>query len=385
MIILFDLVTPQSFIGGAGEYIRRVFYELLNITHNNSELKLLCAIDSSINKYAYKDLSFDVLTKKKLEIVDLAHEPLSIIISNKCVDKLFIGAAQYWGERYDVFNVNCKVICVIHDLQDEECTRNNIYQYVLPKESIKAKTKKIIHSFFIKSKDKKSRLSFVPVLYRKGNLKIITVSNYSKHSIMYNLDINKDSIKILYSPERIIKSSDNIDNIDLLRIINNNTKYFLLLSGNRPLKNASKVLAAFRRFCLYSPDPIYIVTTGIKKSMYSNHIALPYLSDSDLTYVVKNCHAMIFPSYFEGFGYPPVEAMGYGKPILASNTTSIPEICGNAPIYFSPFYETDIFSAFMKFDNLDYDILSKKSKEQYYIVNKKQEQDLETLLQTIIE
>ena len=105
MNILIDLVTPQAFLGGAGEYIRRVFYELLK--RKDFNIQFFAAIDSTIGKFAYCDLSPDSLREKEIPIVDLGKIKLFDAVRKYNIDKVFIGAAQYWGARYDVEKLTC--------------------------------------------------------------------------------------------------------------------------------------------------------------------------------------------------------------------------------------------------------------------------------------
>ena len=65
-------------------------------------------------------------------------------------------------------------------------------------------------------------------------------------------------------------------------------------------------------------------------------IFLDYVDDEDLPGLYKNAHALVFPSLFEGFGIPLLEAMAMECPIIASCTTSIPEVAGDAAYYFDP-------------------------------------------------
>ncbi len=61
-----------------------------------------------------------------------------------------------------------------------------------------------------------------------------------------------------------------------------------------------------------------------------------YVPEADLPYLMNAAEALIHPSRYEGFGIPPVEAMACGCPVLVSNIASLPEICGDAALYFSP-------------------------------------------------
>ena len=63
---------------------------------------------------------------------------------------------------------------------------------------------------------------------------------------------------------------------------------------------------------------------------------LGHVSDSELQWLYQNCFACIYASLFEGFGMPVLEALTLGAPVLCSNTTSLPEVGGNAVIYFDP-------------------------------------------------
>ena len=77
--------------------------------------------------------------------------------------------------------------------------------------------------------------------------------------------------------------------------------------------------------------------------------------------------------------------MEYGKPVLCSNVTSIPEICSDAAIYFSPLYESDIFRCLHILNDSNYDEYAEKSRKRYLEVNKRQKEDLKTLVKLILE
>ena len=92
-------------------------------------------------------------------------------------------------------------------------------------------------------------------------------------------------------------------------------------------------------------SPLMLLTLKYGKSINKKHTDIDYLSDSDMDHAYRNAFALIFPSYFEGFGYPPIEALACGTPTIASNVTSVPEILGDAGLYFSPFYPADLYRA----------------------------------------
>jgi glycosyltransferase involved in cell wall biosynthesis len=221
---------------------------------------------------------------------------------------------------------------------------------------------------------------------REDNI-IVTVSNYSKSSIMYNFNIKDDKIHVKYSPERIYtdkESNTRIESNEILkRLVDEKVKYYLIVSANRDTKNAKKALHAFESYAKIRSN-MYVVTIGYGKTLFDNHIDLPFLSDIDLREAFKNCYALLYPSLFEGFGYPPLEAMKYGKPVLVSNVCSMPEVLDDAPIYFSPVYETAIFNALMTLNDENYSEFSKKSIQRYQFIHEKQERDLTDLMNMIL-
>ena len=381
MNILIDLVTPQAFLGGAGEYIRRVFYELLK--RKDFNIQFYAAIDSTIGKFAYSDLSPDSLREKGIPIVDLGKIELFDAVRKYNIEKVFIGAAQYWGARYDVEKLTCKVICVVHDLQDEECGFNKIHLF----NKLRISSRFSFIKYLIRDEPKMNwmkRMNSIIKLYNENkNVVFITVSEYTKSSLEYYYGI-KDRIYVLYSPERICEQEVDIENPLLKKITEEKLDYFLLLSANRPLKNAQRVLEAFEKYYKCNESPKCLLTVGLEKPLFAGHYALPYLSASDLVNAYKNCYALLFPSMFEGFGYPPIEAMQYGKPVLASNVASIPEVCGEAAIYFSPFYVSDIYKALLQLKESNYQEYCKKSIERYNKVTIKQKSDLTQLLNFIL-
>jgi glycosyltransferase involved in cell wall biosynthesis len=67
-----------------------------------------------------------------------------------------------------------------------------------------------------------------------------------------------------------------------------------------------------------------------------------YVPDADLPALLSGARVFAYPSMFEGFGYPPIEAMACGAPVLTSNVTSLPEVCGEAAVYVQPESTDDI-------------------------------------------
>ena len=217
------------------------------------------------------------------------------------------------------------------------------------------------------------------------NTDYVAVSEYSKYSISYLTDISSDRLHVLYSPLKSNRMSSEISNLDLKSLIDKHEDYFLVVSANRPLKNALKVINAYKKYKKDTGSRIKLVTIGYRQEpVCDGHIVLPYLSESDLENAYKHCYALVYSSMLEGFGYPPVEAMKFGRPVISSNVCSMPEILGDAPVYVSPFYETDIYRALRLIsDEKTANVLASKSLERFVDVQKRQKEDLEKLLDLI--
>lgn len=405
MRILFDFLSVYQ-KNGSAEYVRRVFYALLDRISSESmyDVSIGCLYDSE-HKPAYPEMRPDTLSHPVVSFVDI-QDGISAINEQK-YDLFFFGCAQNAGWHPELAELKCKTILVFHDCVWEEFYNNDISLYLAlngndmfhyratgPRGKrvyldIKGPTIRFCrwllhvrqHGIL---EEGYNMLQPALALFRKHeDNTIVTVSNYSKGSIMYNFNVSEDRIRVLSSPERLYIegeiNEDQVANENLQEVIASNKKYFLIVSANRDAKNAKKALHAFKAFSAVHTDS-YIVTVGYGKELFKNHINLPFLDDNDLREAYKHCYALVYPSLFEGFGYPPLEAMKYGKPVLASNVCSIPEVLGDAPIYFSPFYESAIFNALMVLNDSNYQEYSEKSFTRYQQVHSMQESDLSDLV-----
>jgi glycosyltransferase involved in cell wall biosynthesis len=93
----------------------------------------------------------------------------------------------------------------------------------------------------------------------------------------------------------------------------------------------------------------------------------------------------VFPSLNEGFGYPPVQSMRYGVPVAASGTTSIPEVCGDAVLYFDPYSVSEIKNRLVQLMDADiYADFAARAPKRYAEVHERQSRDLELAVDFIL-
>jgi glycosyltransferase involved in cell wall biosynthesis len=124
--------------------------------------------------------------------------------------------------------------------------------------------------------------------------------------------------------------------------------YFLFVGNVKPNKNLSTLLVAFDRMSATIPHDLLIVgkrdgfivgDSGVADlaSRHPNRVTFTgAVSDDELRTLVAGAEGLVFPSVYEGFGLPPLEAMAAGCPCIVSNAASMPEVCGDAALYFDP-------------------------------------------------
>ena len=175
-------------------------------------------------------------------------------------------------------------------------------------------------------------------------------------------------------------------------------KYFLLTSGARWEKNNLRAAMAFDELVgMYesqgkSFDYKMVITGAANPRAYLRHlkhkdrfVLLGYVENKELEFLHKNAYAFVFPSLNEGFGYPPVQSMRYGVPVAASGTTSIPEVCGDAVLYFDPYSVSEIKNRLVQLlDSKIYDEYAARAPKRYAEVHERQVADLEKAVDFIL-
>ena len=175
---------------------------------------------------------------------------------------------------------------------------------------------------------------------------LLTVSNFSRDEIVRHFGICKDRIHITYNS--ILPVSENVNDINLKDLYGLD-KYILTVSRIEPRKNHLNLLRTFVELKLYDKD-YKLVLVGSKDLDYQDFFNyLDRLSDkikekilflqvpfNELVALYKNASLFVFPSFGEGFGIPPIEAIAYGCPLLCSNATAMAEFGLPEEICFNP-------------------------------------------------
>lgn len=137
--------------------------------------------------------------------------------------------------------------------------------------------------------------------------------------------------------------------------------FWLNVATLEPRKNHERLLSAYAELkrCLGSVLPLVLVGARgwliegfrrriVELGLENDVLLLGYVDDTDLQWLYQNCFAFIYPSMFEGFGLPVLEAMSLGAPVISSNTTSLPEIVGSAGLLVEPLEVNSIFEAMLQ-------------------------------------
>jgi glycosyltransferase involved in cell wall biosynthesis len=266
---------------------------------------------------------FKKLMKIKLEGVDIAH----------------------WTYPLPIRAVNAKNIYTIHDLVPLK----------LPNTTLD---------------DKQYHYRLIQEICRKAD-HIITVSEHSKNDICSTFDVPENFISNTYqvtdfsdspTPENDEKHGSLIRKLYGLKY----KEYFVAIGAIEPKKNYQRLFEAYMSADIQKPLAVIgplgwsykkeldllrrSETNKRRKGIAKNQqiVRLGYVPREHLKTIIKGAVALVFPSLYEGFGLPVLEAMQLGTPVIASNAASIPEIGGDAPLYVNPYSSESIEKALIR-------------------------------------
>jgi len=192
--------------------------------------------------------------------------------------------------------------------------------------------------------------NFIKLASKKAQ-KIITCSNYTKNDLLKILNLPKEKIEVAYlgvsSKFKIIHEKNKIELVKKKYGIDN--KYILYVGNLKPHKNVERLIEAYNLL----PETIkqeynLVLAGGQSKRLTKGNkqfgpidlqsiIFVGHILDEDLPALYSGAELFVFPSLYEGFGLPPLEAMACGCPAVSSHTSSMPEILGDAALFFNPY------------------------------------------------
>lgn len=226
----------------------------------------------------------------------------------------------------------CKVVCTIHDICFE-------------------------HFKDIFTKKEYYRQKILIPYAAKHSERIFTVSKHAKRDIESHYGVDPGKVLVASSAVnnkyKIMPDSE-VDIKELnIKFGIGDSNYVLSVGNLQPRKNIVRLIKAFLSMREKYGREERLVLVGKKAWMFEEIIQAAhassgaviftdYVEENDLIRLYNGASCFVYPSYFEGFGLPPLEAMACGTPVAVANTTSLPEVVGDAGIYFDPFDEDDI-------------------------------------------
>jgi len=183
----------------------------------------------------------------------------------------------------------------------------------------------------------------------KNAAKIIAVSKTTKKDIVHEYSVPDEKISVIYNGYGTIKSHPTPYPLSPKK-----NPYFLYIGTIQPRKNLKFLITAFSKF--HAANPSYkLIIAGKKGWLYEDifkqvewmgmkdYVLFPgFVSDEEKDSLYKKAAAFVLPSLYEGFGIPLLEAMAHGCPVISSFSSSLPEVGGEACLYFDPKNSDDL-------------------------------------------
>jgi glycosyltransferase involved in cell wall biosynthesis len=323
MIIGIDGHMLGDHSGGNESYYRNILREMVV----SSDDIVYLFVRDTIEADEYKDKFRVIKFRSKSAFLRNFYE-LDLLCKKYQVEVLH---TQY----FIPFIRHCKVVCTIHDICFEH-----------------------YKDIFIKKEYLRQKI-LIPYAAKHSDY-IFTVSEYSKNDIVKQYRIKPEKVIVTYNAvnQRFHTLDKNDLNEEELRgkFGIGKAKYILTVGNLQPRKNIPRLIEAFNLWNKQNNHDVKLVIVGKKAWLYSDVIKAvnkkpesivltDYVSDEDLIRLYNGAECFIYPSFFEGFGIPPLEAMACGIPVAVANTTSLPEVVGNAGLYFDPFMISSIADA----------------------------------------
>jgi len=196
--------------------------------------------------------------------------------------------------------------------------------------------------------------------------RILTVSHFSKRELIRLANAPEANITVIYNgiDHQHFKPLERAQYTPIVERYHLPENFFLFVGNVKPHKNLSRLVHAFFQAADNLPDwhlvvigktEGFITTDTTVRRQVEQHPQLaqrvhflgevPY---QELPQFYNLAGAFVFPSYYEGFGLPPLEAMACGCPVAAARAASIPEVCGDAALYFDPFSVSEMAAALVQ-------------------------------------
>lgn len=324
MNIVINAVLAFEQPRGVGRYINNLFPALAKIDKNN-------------NYYIYygkwmKNYEFLSINQSNFHFIELDIKNTMVYRNLYLSVKLPLDCKKVKPDLFFLVDTQaiiikpCKIVSTIHDLAE----------YVVPEKY--APKQAFIRRQIVKHQVKISD-------------HIMTVSQYSKYDICSRFQIKPENITVVYNS---VETPD-------IQQFQKPEKYFLYVSEIERAKNLTTLIKAYSILPAEIKAEYELFVVGKKGNDSDNVLRLikenkiedrvqffGFVSDEELEKLYAQAYCFVFPSVFEGFGLPVLEAMAKGTPVICSNSSSIPEVGGDAVLTFDPYDEKMLSNQIIK-------------------------------------
>lgn len=393
--IAIDMSSAQPYgnvvVNGGGQYAENILRELVSINISKNIVVLLNR-NKGINNELEKIIQNNNLSKFYFS----TYTDLSSAINESSV---WLTILPVCYPEYSSLSIssNKRLITVIHDLSSVYADGyNGIKERYIDsyKNIIKLYLKRIIlHKNYLSKHIQQHQA----IMNLTDNQLIITDSEFSKSELV-KIQNKLNNITVyypyLFDTENIFVDDNFIEKYQIEK-----KKYCLFVSGARWHKNnyfackaidselskKNNILSKYK-YVITGMDDLHIEYYNEHLKNINSFVFVKYIDREEYNSLMKNAIAFIYPSLFEGFGAPPIEAMRLGTLPICSMSTSIPEICGDAAVYFDP-QDSDSFLRALSILERDEDIqmLVSKGRCRFKYIYEKQKVDTNKLVNMINE
>ncbi|HAV2277242.1 TPA: glycosyltransferase family 4 protein [Serratia marcescens] len=372
--------TKDARFHGGSEYAKEIFFRAIESGYVNFQ----CVYNKN---YELDEAIVSACVKNDILLYPVENNEGLYKYIEAVEPRVFYSAMPY--QLHELPTAHTHFIMTVHGLREIECPYDNVqWAYTA---GVVSRLKLFIKAFVLKNYTIKKYISIFERLLTKKNITVITVSEHTKYSILSNFSEFEPSNIHVFPAPCPFGNDEPVLSPELMSMQLKGRGFFLLVSANRWMKNNHRALLALSNFYDKNPEcEIITIVTGAKKPPNflkgNNRFKfLDYIDTSSLNWLYKNAYSFIYPSLNEGYGYPPLQAMHYGTPVLASSVSSIPEVCKDNVIYFDPRnpreIENRIFQLYL--DSERYDSLRKKGLQHSMHVQGEQELKMNALISMI--
>ncbi len=176
---------------------------------------------------------------------------------------------------------------------------------------------------------------------------VLVTSEFTKRDIHETLHVPMHKMTVTYQAPFVATKNQIVESKTLLKKYSITKPYLLYVGAAYPHKNLEGLVQAWKIFQQKYGKEYQLVLVGKENFFYtklkntllkeaSDIVYTGFVPDDELSILYKNAQLYVFPSFYEGFGLPPLEAMTYGVSVVSSNRSCLPEVLDNAALYFDP-------------------------------------------------